>query len=71
MFLRKAALFAAEEDSRDNGSLRVTDEHCDASLRELVVGGGALTKNLLGFGAAEEELEPRPPVRPRRKGQSA
>ncbi|WP_227625131.1 AAA family ATPase [Fimbriimonas ginsengisoli] len=45
--LRKAALFAAEEPSSD--MLRVTDEHCQAALRELLFSGGELTRRLLGF----------------------
>ncbi len=49
--MRKAALIAAEENSLDEGRLRVTDSHCEAALRELVLGGGELTRNLLGFAA--------------------
>jgi AAA+ superfamily predicted ATPase len=45
--LRKAALFAAEDSSGDE--LRVTDEHCQAALRELLFSGGELTRRLLGF----------------------
>lgn len=52
--LRKAALFAAEEASTNNGSLRVTDRHCDLALRELLLGGGGLTRQLLGFEADGE-----------------
>ncbi|MGV3614289.1 MAG: AAA family ATPase [Fimbriimonas sp.] len=47
--LRKAALFAAEEDGE--GALRVTDAHCQAALRELLFSGGELTRRLLGFDA--------------------
>lgn len=43
--LRKAALFAADED-RD--PLTVTDRHLEEALHELVVEGGELTKSLLG-----------------------
>ena len=47
--LRKAALFAAEEASTRDGSLRVTDRYCDLALRELLLGGGELTRQVLGF----------------------
>jgi hypothetical protein len=47
--MRKAALIAAEENSLADGKLRVTDSHCATALRELVLGGGELTRNLLGF----------------------
>jgi hypothetical protein len=50
--VRKAALIAAEEDSLDQGKLKVTDHHLDLALRELVLGGGELTKQLLGFTAS-------------------
>jgi hypothetical protein len=46
--VRKAALIAAEENSLHDGTLRVTDEHFDLALRELVLGGD-LTRNMLGF----------------------
>jgi ATP-dependent 26S proteasome regulatory subunit len=44
--LRKAAVFAAEENG--DTTLTVTDRHIDAALAELVVAGGALTQRLLG-----------------------
>jgi hypothetical protein len=47
--VRKAALMAAEEDSTSNGTLRLTDEHFDVALQELLLGSGELTRNLLGF----------------------
>ena len=34
-----------------NGSLRVTDSCFDTALREMLFGGGELTRNLLGFTA--------------------
>jgi ATP-dependent 26S proteasome regulatory subunit len=43
--LRRAALFAAEDD----GEIVVTDRHLDAALYDLVILGGELTKSLLGF----------------------
>jgi ATP-dependent 26S proteasome regulatory subunit len=49
--VRKAALIAAEENSTADGTLRLTDAHLEAALRELVLGGGELTRNLLGFAA--------------------
>jgi SpoVK/Ycf46/Vps4 family AAA+-type ATPase len=48
--LRKAALFAADE-----GSDRIEESHLDGAMHELVVEGGALTRSLLGFGAARED----------------
>ena len=47
--IRKAALIAAEQDSKEGDRLRVTDEHFDEALRELLFGGGELTRSLLGF----------------------
>jgi len=44
--LRKAAVFAAEEDA--DGALVVRDCHVNEALTELLVGGGALTQSLLG-----------------------
>ena len=46
--MRKAALFAADESSENVG-----DRHLDAAIHELVVEGGSLTQNLLGFGFAD------------------
>lgn len=50
--VRKAALFAAEEDAlagmASAGALTLRDKHFDEALRELVVHGGALTKSILG-----------------------
>lgn len=47
--MRKAALTAAEENLFTDGRIRVNDTHCDAALHELMVGGGELTRHLLGF----------------------
>ena len=47
--VRKAALFAAERQSNGSDSLRLTDNDFDEALRELLFGGGELTRNLLGF----------------------
>jgi hypothetical protein len=44
--LRKAAVFAAEEDG--SAPLVVRDRHLDEGLTELLVEGGPLTKSLLG-----------------------
>jgi ATP-dependent 26S proteasome regulatory subunit len=44
-WLRKAALFAADESD----DVVVADRHLDEALHELVVQGGELTKSLLGF----------------------
>lgn len=53
--IRKAALVAAEQNSKDGGNLRLTDSHFDEALRELLFGGGDLTRNLLGFVPEEKE----------------
>jgi ATP-dependent 26S proteasome regulatory subunit len=42
--LRKAALFAAP----DGDPIIVTDRHLDEAMHEMVIAGGAITKNLLG-----------------------
>jgi len=47
--VRKAALVAAEEDSTSNGGLWLKDAHFDEALHELLLCGGELTRNLLGF----------------------
>jgi AAA+ superfamily predicted ATPase len=44
--LRKAAVFAAEEDGSD--PLVVRDQHLEDGLAELLIAGGPLTKSLLG-----------------------
>lgn len=49
--LRKAAVFAAEEDGRSE--LIVSDRHLDQALAELLVAGGPLTQSLLGAAAGE------------------
>lgn len=43
--MRKAALFAAP----DGIPIVVKDKHMDEAMHELVIVGGSLTKNLLGF----------------------
>jgi hypothetical protein len=50
--LRKAALFAGEE-SDDPAIPPITDAHIESALSELVIGGGDLTKSLLGAGRLE------------------
>ena len=49
--VRKASLIAAEAGSLRDGTLQVSDSHLDLALRELVLGGGDLTRSLLGFAA--------------------
>jgi hypothetical protein len=44
--LRKAAVYAAEEDGQ--APLTVRDRHLEEGLAELLVAGGPLTKSLLG-----------------------
>lgn len=46
--LRKAAVYAAEENGSD--PLAVRDSHLNEALTELLVAGGPLTKSLLGVG---------------------
>jgi hypothetical protein len=55
--MRKAALIAAEENGGADGSLRVSDAHCDLALQELLLGGGNLTRNLLGFATEATSRE--------------
>jgi hypothetical protein len=57
--VRKSALIAAEEGSTDDGSLRLDDHHFDLALQELLLGGGELTRNLLGFKMEEEKADRR------------
>lgn len=49
--IRKAALIAAEQSGQDDKILCLADAHFEEALRELLFGGGELTRNLLGFGA--------------------
>jgi cell division protease FtsH len=49
--LRKAALFAAEEDGA--AELTVADRHLDLALAELLVAGGRLTQSLLGAAVGQ------------------
>ena len=48
---------AAERGGALNGALHVLDADFDAALGELIYGGGELTRNLLGFAAAEDATE--------------
>lgn len=47
--IRKASLIAAIENSLKDNVLCVKDEHFDMAFKEIIFGGGELTKNLLGF----------------------
>lgn len=49
--VRKAAFMAAEEESTEANKLSVTDRHFDQALQEMILSGGGLTRNVLGFGA--------------------
>jgi cell division protease FtsH len=53
--LRKAAVFAAEENG---GELVVRDRHLEEALGELLVAGGPLTQSLLGAVRASADDEP-------------
>jgi cell division protease FtsH len=53
--LRKAAVYAAEEDGK--GPLAVNDRHLDEALTELLVAGGPLTKSLLGAAGRSGNCE--------------
>lgn len=50
--LRKALLFAAEE--ADDEEPTVADRHVRLAIEELIVGGGSITRNLLGFRVENE-----------------
>ena len=50
--VRKAALIAAERELYQHDQLAPNDECFRLSGQELITGGGALTKRLLGFGAS-------------------
>jgi len=47
--VRKAALFALDENSLHEGKPKLTDRHFDMALREMLFGGGELTRRLFGF----------------------
>jgi hypothetical protein len=51
--VRKAALVAAERGGALNGTLHVVDADMETALREMIYGGGELTRNLLGFANTE------------------
>lgn len=51
--VRKAALVSADDPAEPDGTLQVNDAHFDTALREMLFGGGELTRNLLGFTAGE------------------
>lgn len=53
--LRKAAVFAAEEDGQS--ALVIQDRHVEEALSELLVAGGALTQSLLGAASAAAESD--------------
>jgi hypothetical protein len=48
--LRKAALVAAEDRSTLDGQLVVCDHHADTALKEILLGGGAVTQKSFGIG---------------------
>jgi SpoVK/Ycf46/Vps4 family AAA+-type ATPase len=54
-FVRKASMFAAEEETDTNGTITVVDRHLELALKELVFGGGSLTRNLLGFDVEDAD----------------
>ena len=47
--------YAEAEGSAVDGVLQLTDRHFDAAMEDLVLGGGELTRNLLGFAAGQGE----------------
>lgn len=51
--LRRAAVFSAIEEN--TGPITVRDQHMDQALTELLVGGGQLTKSLLGASATGQQ----------------
>jgi hypothetical protein len=54
--LRKAAVFAAEENGEGDG-LVVQDRHLDEALGELLVAGGPITQSLLGVNRTGQRAE--------------
>jgi AAA+ superfamily predicted ATPase len=52
-WLRLAALFAAEDQSLNDGKIRVADRHLDQALCDLVLSEHHLTRKLLGFSGEE------------------
>src|SRR5262249_37644479 len=53
--LRKAAVFAAEEDGGPD--LVVRDRHLEEALAELLIAGGPLTQSLLGAARVRQDEE--------------
>jgi hypothetical protein len=53
--IRKAALIAAETGCNGDDCLSLADAHFDEALRELTIGGGELSRQLLGFHVASED----------------
>jgi hypothetical protein len=51
--VRKAALIAAEKGTSADAPLHVSDACFDMALREMIYGGGELTRQLLGFASAK------------------
>ncbi len=52
--IRKSALNAAENACNGDDCLSLADAHFDEALRELTIGGGELSRQLLGFHIASE-----------------
>ncbi len=57
-FVRKASLIAADSSSADQDRLKVTDEHFNYALEELLFYGGEVTRNLLGFSRTPDVSSP-------------
>lgn len=53
--VHKAMLFALEDSSLYEGIPKVTDHHFDLALREMLFGGGELTRKLFGFEVSSSQ----------------
>lgn len=52
-FVRKASLIAADSNDRNGDQLAVNDKHFKLALEELLLYGGEVTRNLLGFSKTQ------------------
>lgn len=70
--LRRAAVIAADRDSRAEGNLRVSADDLDAALEDLMDTRNQMTRSVLGFGRPTDlpQDDPRPGRRERSTGAS-
>ena len=50
--VKKSIIFASMRTPRETSPLSITDSDLDSAIHELIVLGGTLTSNMLGFPAA-------------------